>query len=406
MNILFIHEVDWTSKVVFDIHSLSELLSLRGHKVFAIDYPDTWTRDSNLDIGTLKTRVTPDICRAVPGASVCLHRPGYLKIPGLSRLSAGITHYYAIRRTLIEENIDVVVLYSVPTNGLQTLRLCRKLNIPLVFRSIDILNQLVPYPFLRPATRFLERKVYSSSDMILTLTPGLSGYVIKNGAQQSKIKLLTMPVDTEIFHPGINTAELRRKWRFTEQDQIIMFMGTLFDFSGLDAFIPELPGIIEQVPHAKLLIVGDGPQRPKLEKIITDLGLQNHITITGFQPYQTMPQYINMAAVCINTFLITGATRDIFPGKTVQFLACGKVFIATALPGMIALIPGEQQGILYVNNNDEMVQKIILTLKSGGFRQKIERNGLEYVTNTHSYATIADNLEGMLREAVREKNHE
>ena len=38
MNILFVHEVEWLHKVVFDIHLLSEALSLLGHQVFAIDY--------------------------------------------------------------------------------------------------------------------------------------------------------------------------------------------------------------------------------------------------------------------------------------------------------------------------------------------------------------------------------
>ena len=49
MNILFVHEVDWLNKVVFDIHSLSELLSLRGHKVYAIDYEAAWNRSNSLD---------------------------------------------------------------------------------------------------------------------------------------------------------------------------------------------------------------------------------------------------------------------------------------------------------------------------------------------------------------------
>ena len=40
MNILVIHEVDWIKKVTFEIHHLSELFSLKGHNVFAIDIPD------------------------------------------------------------------------------------------------------------------------------------------------------------------------------------------------------------------------------------------------------------------------------------------------------------------------------------------------------------------------------
>jgi hypothetical protein len=156
VNVLFIHEVDWLAKVVFDIHTLAESLSLRGHKIYAIDYENTWHRKSPFDLGSLNTQEFDGISRAFTGASVSLRRPGFIKIPGLSRLSAAFTHYQEIRRTIREKSIDAIVLYSVPTNGLQAVHLARKFNIPAFFRSIDILNQLVTWPTLRPVTRFLE----------------------------------------------------------------------------------------------------------------------------------------------------------------------------------------------------------------------------------------------------------
>lgn len=405
MNILFIHEVDWLNKVVFDIHSLAESLSLLGHQVYAIDYESMWTRNKPFDFGSLATREFNTVARAYPEASVSLRRPGVIKIPGLSRLSAGFTQYLEIQKTIKDKSIDVIVLYGVATNGLQTTYLARKFNIPVVFRSIDILNQLVPHSTLRPITRFLEKRVYSKVDMILTLTPKLSDYVIEKGAEKSKVKLLPMPVDTGLFHPSTDFGEVRQQWGFNERDRVILFMGTLFDFSGLDILIPPFAEVIKQIPQAKLLIVGDGPQRPKLEGIIADCGLQEQVIITGFQPYQFMPQYINLAALCINTFITTKATRDIFPGKIVQYLACGKAVIATSLPGMIAVIPGEQQGVVYADNADEIVREIVSLLKSTKRRQQLEDNALNYVMQVHSHDKIAHQLEARLEEVIKEKRN-
>ena len=403
MNILFIHEVDWLKKVVFDIHSLAEALSLSGHKVYAIDYEPEWLRKGLLDLGSLKQKEYKAVSRAFRGSSVSLIRPGFIKISGLSRISAGFTHYSAIQKTIREKDIDAIVLYSAATNGMQALHLAHKFNIPVVFRSIDILNQLVTYPMLRPPTRFLEKKVYSQADMILTLTPRLSTYVTDLGADEARVKLLPMPVDTNLFHPAIDTAEVRQKWVLGASDPIILFMGTLFEFSGLDVLIPKFPEILRQIPEAKLLIVGDGPQRPKLEGIISALNLHRQVIITGFEPYQTMPQYINMATICINTFLTTDATRDIFPGKLVQFLACGKATIATALPGTIAVIAGEEQGMVYASNTDDMLKEIASLLKSSKRRQQLEKAGLNYVKQVHSYEKIAEQLEAHLEQAVKYK---
>ena len=405
MNILFVHEVDWLNKVVFEIHSLSELLELLGHRVYAIDYESMWAKTGFFDFGSLRTKVLSGVSRAYPDSSVCLTRPGFIKIPGLSRLSAAFTHYREIEKTIKEKDIDIVVLYSVPTNGLQTVYLCRKLGVPVVFRAIDIPNQLVPYSVLRPITRIAERELYSNVDLILTLSPMLSNYVISMGAPKTRVELLLLGVDTETFHPNLDCTDILQKLGLSKDDNIIAFIGTLFDFSGLDTFIHRFPEVIEQIPSAKLLIVGDGPQRPKLEGIIAELGLQKQVIITGFQPYQTMPYYINLAAMCINTFLITHATKDIFPTKIVQYLACGKPVLATPLPGMKSLVHGEKQGIVYATPPDEMAAEVVALLKSDERRQQLGQSALNYVKQTHSYNIIVQQLETVLVEMVgREKS--
>ncbi len=403
MNVLFIHEVDWLNKVVFDIHTLAESLSLRGHKVYAIDYENTWQRKGLTELWNLKTQEIEGVSRAFNGSSVTLIRPGFLKIGGLSRISAAYTHCTAIRKTIREKKIDAVVLYSAATNGLQAIYAAHRHRVPVIFRSIDILNQLVVYPILRPFTKILEKLVYARADMILTLTPSLSKYVVGLGAIEDRIKLLPMPVDTAIFYPFPTPAELRMQWDIQEKDNVILYMGTLFDFSGLDLIIPRLPEIASRVPDIKLLIVGDGPQRRKLESIITETGVGDKVIITGFQPYETMPQYINMATVCLNPFRITGATREIFPGKIVQYLACAKAVVATPLPGLITVTPGEEQGIAFAGTAEDIAEKLVNLLKDKEYRQRLEHNGLEYVRKVHSCESIAEQLETRLREAIEAK---
>ena len=406
MNILFVHEVDWLKKVVFEIHNLAELLSLRGHQVYAIDYPDTWTRDNILDLGSLRTQETSGVSRALQGASVYLRRPGYLKLPVLSRLSAGFTHYREIERTIKEKKIDVIILYSVPTNGLQTIRLAGKFNIPVIFRSIDILHKLVHYPALRQATKIIEKMTYSRVDAILAITPHHAQYVINMGASESRVDLLLLPIDRDIFHPSTDCSAIQQKWGLNKEVPVIVFVGTLFEFSGLDGFIQEFPGILQQIPNARLLIVGDGPQRSTLEKIIAELGLQKYVTITGFQPYQTMPQYMNLATICINPFVVTERTEDVFPGKIIQYIACGKVTIATPSLGITTLIPDKTNGIIYASDARTMAQEAISLLKSPEYRQQLEHAGLDYIKQNHDQISIGHKLETYLEKFVKEKHNE
>ena len=393
MNILFINEYDWFKGVVFDIHVFAEGLSLLGHRVYAID--SEWGGRIRL-----KTHEVKNVARVYPGAAVQLSRPGFINLPGLGLLTTSIAHYREIQNIIRAKNIDAIVLYSVLTNGLSAVRLARKFNIPLIFRNIDMLHNLMPTSTVRALMKYLERRVYPQADVLLALTPKYAEYLVKLGADKSRIKLLVYPVDTSQFHPGVDYAGVRQKWGFKESDKVIVFMGTLFQFGGVGDFLRQFPEVVRQVPGAKLLILGDGPLRPKLEKMIIELGLPDHVIITGFQPFSTMPQYINLADVCINAFPISEATKDIFSAKIVQYLACGKATVSTPLPGITTLIPGESQGVIYADSAVAMAKEGVLLLKSPERRQQLGQAGLDYVRREHNREELTRQLETCLEEAI------
>jgi len=399
LNILFIHEIDWLRKVVFEIHTLSELLSLRGHNVYAIDYESMWEKNNAFDFGNFKTKKIK-VARAYQGAFVELIRPGFIKIPVASRMSAFYTHYLAINRVIKEKQIDTIILYSMPTNGLQTVNLAKKFGVPVIFRSIDNLSQLVSNKVLSTTTFCIEKLVYSKTDLILTISPKLSEYVIKLGASESKVKLLPLGVDTNLFKPNINTTELRRMWNL--KGEVVVFVGTLPEFSGLDTFIPKFKYILNDFPDAKLMIVGDGEQRSLLEGIILTAGLEDKVIITGFVSHDVVPYFINLADVCINTFPVSGATKDAYPTKVMQYMSCGKPVVSTPLLGLKAMIKGEEQGVVYTSNGLE--GEIISLLKSDERKEKIGKAALNYATKTHSYDSIVKQLETILYEYCPNKS--
>jgi glycosyltransferase involved in cell wall biosynthesis len=394
MNILFIHEVDWMDKVVFEMHNLSEILS-KNHRVFAIDYEEKWKNDSLFDMGTLKTREFRHVSRAYNGADVTVRRPGMIKLPLLSRLSAFFTHYYEIKKTIKEEKIDAIVLYSAPTNGLQTLHIAKKYNIPVIFRSIDILNQLVPQWFLRIPTRLIENVIYKNVDRIVAITPKLSDYVAKMGADEKKVELLFTGVDTNKFNSCVETTTLREKLDINRDDKVIVFIGTLFDFSGVDQYVEQFPKVLKEFPEAKLVIVGHGDLLEKLKKLVNSMKLNEKVILTGYQSYEMMPRYINLSEICINPFQINNTTRDIMPCKILQYLACGKPVLATPLPGMKAIIPNEDYGVIY-SDIDEFAENTVKLLRDDEKMRNIGEKGMTYVKKKHGWNEIAQRLEAML----------
>jgi glycosyltransferase involved in cell wall biosynthesis len=117
-------------------------------------------------------------------------------------------------------------------------------------------------------------------------------------------------------------------------------------------------------------------------------------------------EYTNLAEVCINPFAINNITREIFPAKIPQYLACGKPVVSTALPGLMSVIPGEDQGIIYVDSVPTMIKEVVSLLKSPECRHRLGQAGLNYTNQTHRSEQVGRQLETILQEVIAKKKSE
>src|SRR5262245_38525789 len=314
MRILVVHEVNYLSKIIYEFQILPEILSLLGHEVTVIDYDDTWRKDPQPRGTSLRARTYRDVHRAYPKASVTVRRPGMVRLPILSRLSGSLAATQEIRRSLNEAGKPhVVLLYGIPTIGVQALLLARRARVPVICRAIDVTHELVPNRLLVPATHLFARYVFRHADLNAALTPHLKKYIQSYGVEESRIRLLPSGVDTEIFSPGKRNGGVLQKWGVREQDRVILFMGTIYRFSGLDRVIQDFSTLIAQHPNARLLIAGSGEDEPRLRQLTTERGMTSHVIFTGLLPYDALPDLIRSSDVCINPFDLNHVTQHILP---------------------------------------------------------------------------------------------
>jgi len=410
MNILVIHEVNWKKKVVLEFHEFPEILSKYGHNVTVLDFEENWTREKWWDIGYFRTYVEKGICRVYPDGEIDLVRAPHLKVYILDRIFSVITHFFVIPTVIKNRNIEAIFLYSAPTNGFSTIFWARRYKIPVIFRSIDKLHRM-RHPFLRLPVYRSEQYVFRNSDRVLALTPKLKEYAISLGADPSKVEVLLPGLNTNLFKPeGSAKGRLTEKSRrlldslgFKPDDRIIVFIGTFFDFSGVDDVLENFVQIKKAIPDAKLLYVGDGPLRNKLDEFISKNGLENDVKITGFVDFKMVSSYINLAQVGIIPFKLWDVTAEIMPTKILQYLACGLPVVSTPLPGLMDVIEGEEQGVIYAQQGDEYIRALINIISDEKMAQKIGQNGLKYVVENHSWESSTKRLENILLEEVNRK---
>jgi len=391
LKILVIHEVNYLEKIIYEFQILPEILSMLGHEVTIIDYDDSWKTSPNGHKSGLKTSIHRGVHRAYPKASVSLRRPGMIRMPVLSRISGAITSGLETYRFLRNNSPDVILLYGLPTVGIQSLLAARKFDVPVMFRSIDVLNQLVPWRVLIPATRILERYVYNRVNAIVPVTLHLKNHILSYGVAESRVRVLPSGVDTGMFSPGPRNTELLRAWGINAQDGVVLFMGTIYKFSGLDRIIIDFPRILSRHPKAKLLIVGCGEGEDALKGLAAQTGLSSSVIFGGLHAYSALPDIIRSSDVCINPFELNGITRDILPTKLFQYLACGKPVVATQLPGTVPFLSGEEDGIVYCSL-DGFADCIADLLDSPERRDRLGRKGVKVTTANYEWKRIAETM--------------
>ena len=121
-------------------------------------------------------------------------------------------------------------------------------------------------------------------------TKGEIAKALSSGAKAAMIKI-TPGIDTEHFQPFSNAHEMRTHLGL-DKKKVMVSVGRLVHRKGQDILIEALPAVLKAHPDAHILLVGEGPYRAHLEKLVHKFQLQNSITFIGRIQYRDLPRYI------------------------------------------------------------------------------------------------------------------
>ena len=377
MRFLFVHEVNWRSKVTYEIHDIPELLSLAGHTVFFIDYPEVSSDKSSLRARFFRTTVSTEHSRAHKGSSVNVLTPGRI-LPGLAdRLIASFTFVPLLIKTIRNEKIDLIVLYGVPTNGWQTVVISKILRVPIIFRAIDA-SHLLRGSIFKFLIRMVERFIYTNVDHISVHNVALAEYCIKFGAKREKVSVEYPRLDMNRFSPGGRDDNLAAKYGIQPTQKIVFFRGTLYRFCGLEQFLELFSTTLRNDSNIVVLIVGSGESEQTINAVIERLGIQRQVILRPFVDYAELVKHICLADVSINTFVPSLVTDCALPGRVLQSLSCGVAVVSTPLKGILGYT-GSSNAVVYATLGHEFVKAVNHLLANSDERDQLAVAGRQLI---------------------------
>ena len=403
MKLLFVHEVNWSEKPIFEIHDYPELLSLRGHQVVFIDFPE-YSKPKEfshfLDRFTTREQVAS---RAHSNSSVEILTPGKICRAPFDRLLHSITVVPLLTRLLRRRNFDAIVLYGVPTNGWQTVLLSKFFRTPVLFRAIDISHALRNTSFA-PLIRLAEKFVYRFSDWISANNQVLAEYCIENGADSNKVSVDYPGLDLERFQPSERDSSLQRARRLEPDDKVVVFMGTLYRFSGIGKFLHLFSEELRKDQRIKVLILGDGEEKAMIEELVRSLKIAEQVLLTGFVSYGELPNHLKLADVAINPFENQLVTNGALPWKVVQYLACGIPTVSTPLEGLTAFTGKKSDnGIVYSDLSAVFVAEVANLLSDPEKRTRMSQQARRFVELKNNWSNCIVEFETRISNLTQSK---
>ena len=400
LKILFIHEVSWRKKVVYEIHDFPELLSLQGHEVSFLEYDEDEGNLSSEPFQLTKglLRSTSVMSRGYEGSKVRIVTPTRF-LPGMfGRILAVLLHPISVWHELKHNRPDVVVLYGIPTNGWQAVSICKHFKVPVLLRAIDVSHQLRKTA-LSPLIRMAERFVYRHADEVSANNAALAKYVNKTRKANSPIDVLLPGVDLQRFKPAEKPIDLMNKYRIHQQDKVILFMGTLFRFSGLYELIQSAVQVLHADPRLKIVIIGDGEDRARIGAKIVELQLEEKVICVGRIEYDDLPSYLLLGDVAVLPFLQMDVTEFAFPGKVLQYLSVGLPTISVHLKGLESTFPPDS-GFIFTSSPEEMVAQCLEVLGNHEYRLSLSNLGRKRMEEMCNWDSQVAKFEKLLLDSI------
>ncbi|HEX7354527.1 MAG TPA: glycosyltransferase family 4 protein [Mycobacteriales bacterium] len=152
----------------------------------------------------------------------------------------------------------------------------------------------------------------------------------------SRPRLVRLPsgVDTAAFRPGAGGDELRRRYGLADRP-VVVCVSRLVARKGQDVLVRALPQIRRTAPDAALLIVGGGPYRPVIERLVREAGLERHVVLTGSVPSAELPAHYDAGDV----FAMPCRTRR----RGLEVEGLGIVFLEASATGL-PVVAGDSGG--------------------------------------------------------------
>jgi len=309
---------------------------------------------------------------------------------------------------------DILHAHSPVLNGLAALRVAQKTDLPLLYEIRAFWEDAAvgngtgregsPRYWL---TRQLENHVVNSADSIAVICEGLKSDLVTRGVAKEKITVSPNGVDMSLFgKPPAADEGLRTKLGLAGKS-VLGFIGSFYDYEGLDDLIAAMPMLQNSCPEAHLLLVGGGPMEEALKEQVRASVAASAITFTGRVPHEEVERYYGLMDVMVYPRKSMRLTELVTPLKPLEAMAQGRIVAASDIGGHRELIENGVTGTLFPAGSPEKMAENLAELlqKREQWPQTIE-NAKKFVEADRNWSSNILRYNPVYQRLIAHKSYE
>jgi glycosyltransferase involved in cell wall biosynthesis len=185
----------------------------------------------------------------------------------------------------------------------------------------------------------------------------------------AKVVLLPNTFDTERFQIAPKPKYLLERHKLTIEQPTILTVARLDSseqYKGYDQIIQAMPAIRREIPHAHYILVGKGSDRPRIEKLINELKLNDCVTLAGFIPDGELCDYYNLCDV-----FAMPSKGEGFGIVYLEALACGKPTLGGNQDGAVDALCHGELGVLVNPDDVDAIGRSLTQILAGTYPHPI-----------------------------------
>ena len=241
-----------------------------------------------------------------------------------------------------------------------TVTAAARLGIPVIVEANALytspsMRQFEPLAFAGLASR-IERRAFRLATAVVAVSTPLKDQIENCAGSDVRILVLPNGADPDLFDPARwDGAAVRAKYGFADRF-VVGWVGVLRRWHGLDVLLRAV-----RETDAVLLVVGDGPGRAEIERLVDSQNLSDRVRITGRIAHDAVAEHIAAFDVAVSADDRTGFAS---PMKVVEYMAMGRAVVVPRLPNFLDLVRDGVSGVTFAPGDSGDLARRLAALRS------------------------------------------